>query len=72
MLKIELDEKSVFTYDPKNMSIGIWDHKDGKYDGPVIGQIGFIKFCDKDQVYHFMEMLEFMLDRLKEDQNVSS
>jgi len=43
MLNIEFDEKSIFTYDSKNLSIGIWDHRDGRFKGPVIGLIGNIK-----------------------------
>lgn len=69
MLKIEFDEKSVFTYSPSNLSVHIWDHRDGKWEGPVIGEIGSIKFSDEWQVYHFMEMLEFMLEKIKEKKN---
>lgn len=67
MINIELDEKSVFTYCTDELSIGIWDHRDGKWEGPVIGQIGQIKFADKWQVYHFKEMLDFMLEKLDKE-----
>jgi hypothetical protein len=64
MINIEFDEKSIFTYDHENLAIGVWDHRDGEYKGPVIGHIGSIKFANRKQVYHFMEMLEFILERV--------
>jgi hypothetical protein len=67
MINIEFDEKSVFTYDHENLAIGVWDHRDGEYKGPVIGHIGSIKFANKRQLYHFMEMLEFILEKLNEN-----
>jgi len=68
MIKIEFDERSVFTYDPTNLAVHAWDHRDGKWEGPVIGEVGSIKFASRWQVIHFMEMLEFMLEKLNEDQ----
>ena len=66
MISIELDEKSVFTYCVEDKSIGIWDHqKEGKWKGPIIGQVGKIKFCEEWQVDHFKEMLEFMLEKME-------
>jgi len=67
MINIEFDERSVFTYDAENLSIGVWDHRDGKLEGPVIGLIGNIKFADRWQVDFFQEMLEFMLEKLDEN-----
>lgn len=67
MIKIELDERSVFTYDAENLEIQMWDHRDGKWHGPVIGMVGSIKFAGKWQVEHFMEMLEFILEKLKNE-----
>jgi len=40
MINIEFDERSVFTYDAKNLTVHAWDHRDGWCEGPVIGQIG--------------------------------
>jgi len=67
MIKIEFDERSVFTYDPINLAVHAWDHRDGKWEGPVIGEVGSIKFASRWQVFHFMEMLEFMLEKLDEN-----
>jgi len=68
MINIEFDERSVFTYSSDTLTVNAWDHRDGKWEGPVIGCIGGIKFADKNQVYHFMEMLEFMLDKLDKEE----
>ena len=70
MINIEFDERSVFTYDSINLKVHAWDHRDGKWEGPVIGQVGSIKFADRWQVYHFMEMLEFMLEKLKDENKI--
>lgn len=67
MIKIEFDEKSVFTYSPSTLTIHAWDHKEGKFKGDVIGEVGSIKFAGKWQVYHFMEMLEFLLAKLYDE-----
>ena len=67
MIKIEFDEKSVFTYDSKNLIVHVWDHRDGQWEGPVIGEVGSIKFSSKWQVYHFMEMLQFILEKIDAD-----
>jgi len=66
MLKIKLDEKSVFTYNAKDLAVHIYDHRDGKWEGPIIGEIGSIKFSGRWQVIHFMEMLEYILNHTKE------
>jgi len=66
MLKIEFDERSVFTFDAKNLTVHAYDHRDGRWEGPVIGEIGSIKFSGEWQVLHFMEMLEYILEHIKE------
>lgn len=71
MISIELDEKTVFAYNADTLTIHMWDHQDGKWEGPVIGQVGKIKFADEWQVHHFMEMLQFIIDKLKEKRNDS-
>jgi len=65
MINIEFDERSVFTYDAKNLTVHAWDHRDGWCKGPVIGQAGKIKFANETQLTHFMEMLEFIREKLK-------
>ncbi len=65
MIKIEFDEKSVFTYDYKNLTVHAWDHRDGKWEGPITGEVGSIKFSGRWQVIHFMEMLGFILEKDK-------
>jgi len=65
MISIELDEKSVFMFDVENLTVHLWDHECGKWDGPVIGQVGKIKFAGEWQVRHFMEMLELILENSK-------
>lgn len=72
MINIELDEKTVFTYDAKNLTVHMWDHKNGKFEGPVIGQVGKIKFAGEWQVYHFLEMLEFILDSCKKERQIGN
>lgn len=67
MINIEFDEKSVFTYSAKDLSVGAWDHRDGKFEGPVIGHIGNIKFASRWQILHFMEMLEFIIEKLEKE-----
>jgi len=62
MIDIKLSEHSVFQFRRSDYSIHIWDHRDGKWDGPVTGKIGSITFADKWQVKHFHEMLEMMLE----------
>ena len=64
MINIEFDERSVFTYNAENLTVYVWDHRNGWCEGPVIGQIGKIKFANKAQLYHFMEMLEFIEEDL--------
>lgn len=69
MINIELDDKSVFTYSTETLTVNIWDHRDGRFEGPAIGQVGKIKFASEDQLYHFLEMLEFILNRIKNKEN---
>ena len=64
MINIKFDERSVFTYDVENLTVHALDHRDGKWEGPIIGEVGSITFVDEWQVYHFMEMLEFILEKL--------
>jgi hypothetical protein len=64
MIDIEFDAKSVFTYDFEDLSVGIWDHSDGRYSGPV-SCIGKIRFFDKQQMEQFADMLEFMSEKLR-------
>ena len=66
MINIEFDERSVFTYDFRNLTVHAWDHRDGWCEGPVIGQVGKIKFASETQLSHFMEMLEFIKEKLNE------
>jgi len=65
MINIEFDERSVFTYDTKNLTIHAWDHRDGWCKGPVTSEVGSISFASEDQLLHFWEMLEFILKRLE-------
>jgi hypothetical protein len=67
MIDVKFDEKSVFTYDAKNLTVHAWDHSDGWCKGPVIGEVGSISFASKIQLYHFMEMLEFILEKLENE-----
>jgi len=62
-INIEFDEKSVFTFDKENLSIGVWDHRDGRYEGPIEGPIASIKFADKVQMGQFQEMIELCLEK---------
>lgn len=62
MIKIELDERSVFIYNRENNSIHIYDFRNGKWDGPT-REIGMIKFCERWQVEQFHEMLEMLLEK---------
>lgn len=64
MINVKFDERSVFTYDTKNLTVHAWDHKDGWVEGPVIGEVGSVSFASKTQLYHFLEMLEFIIERL--------
>jgi len=64
MINIEFDEKSIFTYDAKNLTVHAWDHSDGWCKGPVTGEVGSITFASRYQLLCFMEMLEFIMERL--------
>lgn len=66
MIRIEFDEKSVFTFSVDDLAVHIYDHQDGKYKGPIIGEIGYIKFASRDQLIHFSEMLDFIIDAVDE------
>jgi len=67
MINIEFTEHSVFTYNAKDLTIHLLDHKDGKFEGHIIGCVGSIKFADKDQLSHFMEMLEFIKENVDDE-----
>ncbi len=69
MINIEFDERSVFTYNADKLTVYAWDHADGWCEGPVIGQVGSIKFATRTQLYHFMEMLELILLEGLKDEN---
>ena len=71
MIDIFLDESCVFTYSAEDKCIGIWRHRDGFLEGPVEGPLGFINFADKWHVLHFMEMLELMLEKMEDKDEVS-
>ena len=64
MINIKFDEKSTFTYDAKNLTVHAWDHSDGWCKGPVTGEVGSITFANREQLLCFMEMLEFIMERL--------
>ena len=61
MITIKFDEKSVFTFEKETLSIHVHDHKDGKYEGDI-REIGKIQFDNKDQAYHFMEMIALAIE----------
>jgi hypothetical protein len=63
MINIEFDEKSIFTYDTKNLTVHAWDHSDGWCKGQVTGEVGSITFASRDQLLCFLDMLEFILGR---------
>ncbi len=65
-MEIKFDEKSVFTYDEKTLSIYIHTHRNERYTGHTFEE-GSIKFTDKEQARHFMKMLELMLETKKEN-----
>ena len=64
MIDITLDEKNVFAYDAENISIHIFQHRDGKFTGPTM-HIGSISFANRGQAYHFSEMIELILTPTK-------
>lgn len=65
MINVEFDERSVFTYDSINLSIGVWDHQKGWLSGPVIGLIGEVKFANMKQLEMFHEMLDLLIEKRK-------
>jgi hypothetical protein len=67
MFNIEIDEKSVFTYCAEELSIGVWDHQIGHLEGPIIGNVGRIKFNSRWQIEHFKEMIELLLEKLDKE-----
>ena len=62
MIKIELDDKSVFLYERETNTIHIWDYQISKWTGPAY-PVGSIKFYDRDQLSHFSDMLDMLLKR---------
>lgn len=65
MINIKLDEKCIFTYDAENLSIGIWQHKDGWFKGPVQPIIGNIQFSNLHQFEMFYEMMDLAIRKIK-------
>jgi hypothetical protein len=72
MINIEFDERSVFTYSAKKLTVYAWDHSDGWCKGPVTGEVGSVTFANEDQLTCFMEMLEFIKERLKNGNKVET
>jgi len=68
MIDIFLDERCVFTYSAEEKCIGIFRHKDGFLKGDIEGPLGFINFASKWHVDHMIEMLEFMSEKLEEEE----
>jgi len=64
MINIKFDDRSIFTYDTKNLTVHAWDHRDGWCKGPVTGEVGSVSFASRDQLLCFLEMLEFIMGRL--------
>lgn len=62
MINIEVSEHSVFSYDAKRLTISLWDHSQGWLSGEVSGEIGSIKFHNRQQLEMFTEMAQFILD----------
>ena len=60
MIDIVLSETCEFTYDAKELAIGIW-HRHLKRT--ELG--GFITFNNLTQVEQFQEMLEFLIEKAK-------
>ncbi len=69
MLTIKFDEKFVFTYFDGEPWVGIHQHRDGKYTGPV-ESVGRIEFDSFDQMLSFYEMIELNLDNEKKKNKV--
>lgn len=69
MIDIILDERCIFTFSAEEKCIGIWRHRDGRHEGPVEGPLGFINFAYKRQAEHFREMMDFMIEGMKEEKN---
>ncbi len=65
MIKIKFDEKSIFAINSDKQKILVFDHSKGKFKGPVIGPIVEIEFDGMWQLYHFKEMLDLMLEKVK-------
>ena len=69
MINIKLNEKCIFTYDAENLSIGIWQHKDGWLKGPVQPIIGNIQFSNLYQFEMFYEMMDLAIRKIKKNKN---
>jgi hypothetical protein len=61
-MKIELDEKCVFTYSKEDLSIHIHRHTEKRYSGKVEYE-GSLRFFDKAQMSQFLEMMELCLNK---------
>lgn len=64
MIDISLDEKCIFTFNSEEKSIIIYRHQDGKLEGSVEGPLGAIKFSDKWQVDHLIEILTLLSNKI--------
>ena len=62
MIDIKIDERNVFAFNAKNISIGIFQHRDGRLSGPT-RYIGNIVFASIQQAEHFAEMIEMMAEK---------
>lgn len=56
-MQIKFDEKDVFTYSAARLAVGIHNPDSAYYE------LCEIVFADKGQVYHFKEMLDFILEK---------
>jgi len=62
MIDIKLDKRNVFAFNAKDISIGIFQHKDGKHTGPT-RHVGNIFFASIRQAEQFAEMIELMVEK---------
>jgi len=64
MIDIKFDEDDVFTFDNKNISIGIHQGKTGYQ------YIGNVSFFNLKQAEQFAEMIDLISETIKEEINV--
>jgi hypothetical protein len=60
-MRIKFDGDEVFTYCASDLTVGV-HHPKGNWFGAID-----IQFDSPTQVYHFKEMLDFILEKAKED-----